>query len=48
VAVLVALVTEGPLTAGLVLLAVVVVQQVESQAVAPVVLDAPWSCTRSP
>ena len=38
VAVLVALVTEGPLTAWLVLLAVVVVQQVESQAVAPVVL----------
>ena len=38
VAVLVALVTEGPITAGLVLLAVVVVQQVESQAVAPVVL----------
>jgi predicted PurR-regulated permease PerM len=31
-------VTEGPITAGLVLLAVVVVQQVESQAVAPVVL----------
>jgi putative heme transporter len=38
VAVLVALVTEGPVTAGLVLLAVVVVQQVESQVVAPVVL----------
>lgn len=38
VAVLVALVTKGAVTAGLVLLAVVVVQQVESQAVAPVVL----------
>ena len=38
VAVLVALVTEGPVTAGLVLLAVVVVQQVESQVLAPVVL----------
>ena len=38
VAVLVALVTEGPVTAGLVLLAVIVVQQVESQVVAPVVL----------
>jgi putative heme transporter len=38
VAVLVALVTEGPVTAGFVLLAVVVVQQVESQVVAPVVL----------
>ena len=38
VAVLVALVTEGPVTAGLVLLAVVVVQQVESQVVTPVVL----------
>lgn len=38
VAVLVALVTEGPVTAGLVLIAVVVVQQVESQIIAPVVL----------
>jgi putative heme transporter len=38
VAVLVAFVTEGPVTAGLVLLAVVVVQQVESQVIAPVVL----------
>jgi len=38
VAALVALVTEGPVTAGLVLLAVIVVQQVESQVVAPVVL----------
>jgi putative heme transporter len=38
VAALVALVTEGPVTAGLVLLAVVVVQQVESQVVTPVVL----------
>lgn len=38
VAVLVALVTVGPVTAGLVLLAVVVVQQVESQALGPVVL----------
>jgi putative heme transporter len=38
VAVLVALVTEGPVTAGLALLAVVVVQQVESQLVGPVVL----------
>jgi len=38
VAVLVALVTNGPVTAGLVLLAVVAVQQVESQVVAPVVL----------
>jgi predicted PurR-regulated permease PerM len=38
VAALVALVTEGPVTAGLVLLAVVLVQQAESQVVAPVVL----------
>jgi predicted PurR-regulated permease PerM len=38
VAVLVALVTEGPVTAGLVLLAVVVIQQVEGQVLAPVVL----------
>lgn len=38
VAVLVALVTAGPVTAGLVLLAVVVVQQLESQIIAPVVL----------
>jgi putative heme transporter len=38
VAVLVAFVANGPVTAGLVLLAVVVVQQVESQVVAPVVL----------
>ena len=38
VAVLVALVTEGPVTAGLVLLAVAVVQQVESQVVTPIVL----------
>lgn len=38
VAVLVALVTEGPVTAGLVLLAVVVVQQLESQVITPVVL----------
>ncbi|HVM27365.1 MAG TPA: AI-2E family transporter [Mycobacteriales bacterium] len=38
VAILVAFVTGGPVTAGLVLLAVVVVQQVESQVVAPVVL----------
>lgn len=38
VAVLVALVTVGPVTAGLVLLAVIVVQQVESQALGPVVL----------
>jgi putative heme transporter len=38
VAVLVALVTEGPVTAGLVLLAVIVVQQIESQVIAPVVL----------
>jgi putative heme transporter len=38
VAVLVALVTEGPVTAGLVLLAVIIVQQVESQVIAPVVL----------
>lgn len=37
VAVLVALVTEGPVTAGLVLLAVVVVQQVEGDVLAPVV-----------
>jgi putative heme transporter len=38
VAVLVAFVTQGPVTAGLVLIAVIVVQQVESQVVAPVVL----------
>jgi len=38
VAVLVALVANGPVTAGLVLVAVAVVQQVESQVVAPVVL----------
>jgi predicted PurR-regulated permease PerM len=38
VAVLVALVTEGPVTAGLALLAVIVVQQVESQVLGPVVL----------
>jgi predicted PurR-regulated permease PerM len=38
VAVLVALVTVGPVAAGFVLIAVVVVQQVESQVVAPVVL----------
>lgn len=38
VAVLVALVAKGPVTAGLVLAAVVVVQQLESQVLAPVVL----------
>jgi predicted PurR-regulated permease PerM len=38
VAVLVALVTDGPVTAGLVLLAVVVVQQVEGDVLAPIVL----------
>ena len=38
VAVLVALVTVGPVTAGFVLLAVLVVQQVESQALGPVLL----------
>lgn len=37
VAVLVALVTEGPVTAGLVLVAVVVIQQVEGDVLAPVV-----------
>jgi predicted PurR-regulated permease PerM len=37
VAVLVALVTEGPVTAGLALIAVVVVQQVEGDVLAPVV-----------
>ena len=37
VAVLVALVTEGPVTAGLALLAVVVVQQVEGDVLAPLV-----------
>lgn len=37
VAVLVALVTEGPVTAGLVLVAVVIIQQIEGDVLAPVV-----------